>query len=156
MSQGSAIFCLDYVFAHLLRKDSKCPSLGDGPKHLPFTPVQSINTTTSSFKRTTGRGGCPYYNLMFITLMCTRERPAFGCLPTTGRFNTMSSNAWRGTQLPSLRLACLVDRRLGLEGGKPWTPSFAPSLGMCLALNNYCEEGRGGKRRKDAIQDLQH
>lgn len=59
----------------------------------------------------------------------------------------MSSNAWREAQLPSLRLVCLADRRLGLEGRKPWTPSFALSLGMRLALNNYREEGRGGKRR---------
>ena len=42
-------------------------------QRLPFTPAQSTNATNSSFKRTTGRGACPYYNLMFVTVMWARE-----------------------------------------------------------------------------------
>lgn len=75
LGHGSAKFCFGCAFAHLLRKDPECPSLADGPKQLPFTPAQSTNTTTSSFKGTTGRGDCPCYNLMFATVMCARERP---------------------------------------------------------------------------------
>lgn len=61
-------------------------------QHLSFTPAQSTDATNSSFKITTGRGGCPYYNLMFITVMFARKRAAFGCLSTMGRFNPMSGS----------------------------------------------------------------